>query len=121
MDVTHETYASLLQTNFIGVVQDQIGSMYSIIGVKSSHFRGTNRMKEADDAFKLRSWGLESDWPSITFEVGVSERLIQLQQDARCWLECFGGQTRIVIISKVDETTRTIVIKRWQDGGTQTQ
>lgn len=72
-------------------------------------------MKEADDSFKPRSRNLKTDWPSIVFEVGVSEGLSQLWLDARFWLEFFGEQTRIVILASVNMIAGTIVIERWQD------
>jgi hypothetical protein len=61
---------------------------------------GAESSKEANEAFVPKSRELESDWPSIVFEVGVwacetlvDETLAELRLDARFWLECTGGET----------------------------
>lgn len=113
--VTHETCASLLQGCFVEEVRSRVGNIFSLRGLKSSRFRAPRRMKEADDAFKPWSRTSESDWPSIVFEVGVSEQRTQLQLDVRYWLECSPGQqTWIVIIASVNKGAGTIYIERWQ-------
>ncbi|KAG0557361.1 hypothetical protein KC19_11G123400 [Ceratodon purpureus] len=113
--VTHETCAGLLQMSFIEAVRARVGHIYSMYSLKSARFRSAQRMKEADDSFKPRTRNNESDWPSIVFEVGVSERLTELSQDARYWLESSPQQqTRIVILASVNKTAGTMIIERWE-------
>jgi hypothetical protein len=45
---------------------------------------------------------MESDWPTVVFEVGVFESLRQLQLDAKFWIEDSQGKMRVVIIAFVD-------------------
>jgi hypothetical protein len=59
---------------------------------------------------KPKSRGLKTNWPSVVFEMGVSGQLTQLQHDALFWLECYRGQTRIVIVACVDKSARRMVI-----------
>jgi hypothetical protein len=76
--VIHELCAGMLRRIFDNVVEARSCDQYSILPMKSSQFKGLNIMKEGNEAFKPRSRGLEIDWPSISFEEGVSERLTQL-------------------------------------------
>ena len=72
------------------------------------------RSKEADMALRPSTRVLETDWPSVVIEVGVSESLPQLRTDTHFWLTQSGGQTRIVILLSVKKATRVMKIERWE-------
>jgi hypothetical protein len=114
--VAHGFCTRLLALVFIDVFRARTGDEEAFDPIGSSCFSGAQRLKEGDEAFTPKSRSLEADWPSIVFEVVVSETMIQLQLDARFWLECYGGKTRVVIIVCINRNARSIVIERWQVG-----
>jgi hypothetical protein len=81
----------------------------------ATRFMGNSTSKEADGAFKpgtLRPHKL--DWPTLVLEVGVSESLPRLRNDARWWLSNSGGSVNIVLIFDVNEGAKTILIEKWE-------
>lgn len=66
--VIHELCASMLRRIFDNVVEACSSDQYSILPLKSSQFKSLNTMKEGNEAFKPRSQGLETNWPSISIE-----------------------------------------------------
>ena len=89
--------------------------MRSLKNLGTTRFRDPGgRSKEADLALRPRTRVLETDWPSVVIEVGVSESLSQLRTDARFWLTRSRGQTRIVILLSVKKATRVMKIERWE-------
>jgi hypothetical protein len=78
-------------------------------------YRGTSTSKEADACFKPVAFRPNRlDWPTLVFEVGVSESLRKLRNDARWWLANSGGLVRIVLIFHINRGSRTILIKKWE-------
>ncbi|WEW55913.1 hypothetical protein PRK78_001348 [Emydomyces testavorans] len=81
----------------------------------SATFRGTSTSKEADGAFKpatLRPH--EQDWPTLVLEVGASESLRKLRNDARWWLSNSGGNVNIVLIFHINRGTKSMLIEKWE-------
>ena len=81
----------------------------------ATRFKGTSTSKEADGGFKpstLRPHKL--DWPTLVLEVGVSESLPKLRNDARWWLSNSGDRVNIVLIFHINEGTKTMLIERWE-------
>jgi hypothetical protein len=121
LGVAHEFCSRLLALTFTNVFTAGTGDQAAFDPVGAGCFMGAQRLKEGDEAFVPKTRGLESDWPSIVFEVGVwgcetlvDETLAELCLDARFWLECYGGETRVVVIVLVNRPARSIVIERWQ-------
>jgi hypothetical protein len=86
---------------------------YTSIG--SARFTGTSTSKEADETFKpasLRPHKL--DWPTLVLEVGGSESLLKLRNDARWWLSNSRGQVNIVLIFHINQGTKTMLIEKWE-------
>jgi len=85
-------------------------------GLGATRFTGTSTTsKEADGAFKpgtLRPY--EMDWPTLVLEVGVSESLPKLRNDARWWLSNSGGSVNIVLIFHINQGAKSILIERWE-------
>ncbi|KAH8710084.1 hypothetical protein GQ44DRAFT_714598 [Phaeosphaeriaceae sp. PMI808] len=81
----------------------------------STTFRGNSVSKEADGTFKpgtLRPYML--DWPTLVLEVGISESLRKLRNDARWWLSNSGDSVNIVLIFHINEGAKTILIEKWE-------
>ncbi|KAF2463840.1 uncharacterized protein BDR25DRAFT_161120, partial [Lindgomyces ingoldianus] len=86
---------------------------YTSVG--STRFTGTSTSKEADEVFKpatLRPHTL--DWPTLVLEVGVSESLLKLRNDARWWLSNSRGHVNIVLIFHINRGTKTMLIEKWE-------
>ena len=100
----HETCARLLAFMFYDVYKDRTGNVRAFLlhPLGRSGCRGAHRMKEGNEAFKPKTRTGTYDWPSIVFEVGVSETMDNLHRDAQFWLGSSQGQTRIVILVCVD-------------------
>ncbi|KAH8723424.1 hypothetical protein GQ44DRAFT_710252 [Phaeosphaeriaceae sp. PMI808] len=83
--------------------------------LRATRFGGNTTSKEADGAFKpgtLRPHKL--DWPTLVLEVGVSESLPRLRNDARWWLSNSTGRVHIALIFHIDQRAKIIVIERWE-------
>ncbi|KAG0619899.1 hypothetical protein M758_4G173700 [Ceratodon purpureus] len=115
--VKHETWKGLLHDHFFIAVYSRVGHAYSLRPLGSARFRNSSRMKEADDAFApTATRDNEDHWPTVVFEVGVSETLTQLRLDARFWLESspLERPTRLVIIASINKAAGTIIMERWE-------
>ena len=97
--VTYEVFGGLLRLELDRVVIFRIGLRRAITSMGSTRFKGLHRAKEFDFCFKPISRDLITDWPSVVFEVRVSESLTQLRKDARFWLECLGIRHIVILIS----------------------
>jgi hypothetical protein len=111
----HEMVAAYFQIE-LGIRCNQMGvPRRDCTPLGSTTFRGTSTSKEADGAFKpatLRPH--ELDWPTLVLEVGVSESLPRLRNDARWWLSNSGGQVNIVLIFHINRGTKTMLIEKWE-------
>jgi hypothetical protein len=114
----HETCAELLAMELDTVYKNRTGNVraFFLHPLGRSRCRGAHRMKEGDKAYKPKTRIGTYDWPSIVFEVGVSQTMENLRHDAQFWLGSSRGQTRIVILVCVDRDARSMVIGRWQVG-----
>ncbi|KAL1867594.1 hypothetical protein Plec18167_008594 [Paecilomyces lecythidis] len=74
-----------------------------------------NLNKEPDEQFKPSSRGNWDDYPTFVVEIGVSETLPQLRQNARLWLTNTDGRTRIVLLIYVHHSRSIIRFERWQN------
>lgn len=113
--IKHEIFAGLLDTEFQALVQTRVGRDSAFIPMKSGRVKGSRRSKEPDNGYKPFDRTRESDYPSVVFEIGVSESLRNLQLDAKHWIEDSQGKTRVVIIAAVNSDEESILIERWQD------
>ena len=78
-------------------------------------YKGTSTKKEPDSCWRplaVRPNG--QDWPTVVFEVGVSETLRKLRMDARWWLANSQGRVKIVLLFKINRAARTIQIEKWE-------
>ncbi|KAG0127051.1 hypothetical protein HOY82DRAFT_490932 [Tuber indicum] len=65
-----------------------LGLRHAIGSVRSKTFHGNAGQKEADSAFKHgAARPLETDWPTLVIECGVSETVPLLGVDSRWWLD----------------------------------
>jgi hypothetical protein len=104
------THGLIGQIGQMGLTEDN-----DLNDMGATTYRGTSTSKEADSCFKppaLRPNRL--DWPTLVFEVGVSETLRKLRMDARWWLANSQGHVKIVLLFKISRATRTIQIEKWE-------
>jgi hypothetical protein len=69
--------------------------------------------KEANVGYKPPTRG-PSEWPSIVFEVGVSQSLNSLHAAADIWLTKSHGNAHVVIVVSVNTTDRSLLIEHWE-------
>jgi len=75
----------------------------------------TSNSKEANGSWNpvtLRPRRL--DWPTLVLEVGLSESLPRLRNDARWWLSNSGGCVNVVLILHINLRTKIISIEKWE-------
>ena len=101
---------------FFALFCEKVPFSSGISPVMSTRFGEANRRhKEPDLAFLQRSTRFPNpDWPSLVVEVGASESLKRLQEDAHYWLINSQGQVLVVILISIDLTTRGVRWERWQ-------
>jgi len=111
-EVVAETFKVVLLERFI-----QMGVPHrERVGLGATRFTGTSTIsKEADGAFKpstLRPY--EMDWPTLVLEVGDSESLPKLRNDAKWWLSNSEGSVNIVLIFHINQGAKSILIEWWE-------
>lgn len=110
----HETAYGLLSEDFRFKLQGMGVLRGDLLNIGSTRYQGSQSFKEPDAGYKpLPARGLVSDWPSIVFEVGLSESLSQLRADAEWWLVNSGGQVMIEIIISLKPALSVIHIEKW--------
>ncbi|RPB29235.1 hypothetical protein L211DRAFT_833089 [Terfezia boudieri ATCC MYA-4762] len=83
---------------------------YSIDGLGATRFQVPGRQsKEGVESLRCRTRAGD-DWPNVVMEIGVSERIIQLQRYARWWLE----SSALVIILHVTRDPHSLHIEVWR-------
>jgi len=103
---------------FISSLMEKVGGMglrRALPSVGRTTYQGDSNGKQADGGFK--PWvarPLETDWPTLVLECGVSESLQRLVVDAQWWLANSHGEVKIVLLFFVSTTTRTIHIQHWE-------
>jgi hypothetical protein len=73
------------------------------------------RSKEADKGYKPISREMVDEWPSFVIEVGVSESLAMLRNDAAFWITNSDGRTRIVIVLSLSQRRQQVLVERWEE------
>ncbi|KAG0633358.1 hypothetical protein HOY80DRAFT_913581 [Tuber brumale] len=88
----------------------------SILPVGSTRFPVPGkRSKEADGGIKPADTRADRDeWPSLVIEVGVSQTLLSLRQDACWWPEHSKERTRIVILIQIKKNPKSLRLERWE-------
>ena len=87
----------------------------SVMGLRAALFQDVGvRSKEGDQSYRphTRRGGGEA-WPSVMMEVGYSGGIDFLRLDAEWWLVHSQGQTRFVIIGKVERDPFTLHFECW--------
>jgi hypothetical protein len=70
--------------------------------------------KEGDSTYKPKWCRAGKDnWPTLVFEAGFSESLIQLRTDAEWWLINSRGEVKIVIIISIRPAQKSLWIEKW--------
>ena len=78
-------------------------------------YKGHSIKKEADSCWRpVATRPNPLDWPTLVFEVGMSETLRKLRNDAQWWLANSQGRVKIVLLFKINQVTKTIHIEKWE-------
>ena len=101
---------------FHDLFRAMVPSSAGVVAIRSTKFgEVVKRHKEPDQAYLPRRTRLPNpDWPSIVLEVGVSECLRQLHEDARYWLT--SGEGRIFTVILISITLNTGEARGKRDG-----
>ena len=114
--VAHEVTAIGFSSRIMDKIAQLPGhSLSSIIGLGTAQFGiPGRRSKQGDAAIKPATRIRITDWPSLVIEVGHSESLPHLRNDARMWLLNSPGKTKIVILVKISKDLQTLHVENWQ-------
>jgi hypothetical protein len=83
--------------------------------VSSQTYRAPTSSKDGDIAYKPSSFrAAKAAWPTLVFEVGVSESLRGLRFDVRWWLWESRGDVKIVILVHVNRERKRVHIEKWE-------
>jgi hypothetical protein len=108
--VVHE-FASMFHEKFF-----RLGVCASLVATGCGRFgRRGGRSKEADIGYKPISRHMVDEWPSFVIEVGVSESLAMLRNDAAFWITKSDGRTHIVIVLSINQRRQQFLIERWEE------
>lgn len=100
---------------FNALFSSKFPDVFSLVGMLATRFEGRDRAKEGDSGYKPLTRISNGAWPSLMVEVGVSESLQQLRNDARYWLTNSGGETRVVILISINTVAKEVKFERWED------
>ncbi|OCK87189.1 uncharacterized protein K441DRAFT_671108 [Cenococcum geophilum 1.58] len=112
----HEAVTRTFSYNFIDQIRPMgLTELDDLKDMGATKYRGTSTSKEPDSCWRpLAVRPNRLDWPTLIFEVGVSETLRKLRMDARWWLANSRGDVKIVLLFKVNRAARTIHIEKWE-------
>jgi hypothetical protein len=86
-----------------------------LVDMGATAYKGTSSKKEPDSCWRPpAARPNELDWPTLVFEIGVSETLRKLRNDAQWWLANSQGRVKIVLLFKINRAARTIHIEKWE-------
>ncbi|KAK9483527.1 hypothetical protein V1527DRAFT_498354 [Lipomyces starkeyi] len=81
----------------------------------SGRYHFSNELsKEPDTSYISQTRKGQDHLSSFIEEVGVSQSLLQLRQDARLWLEKTNGETKVVLLIFLNIVAATLTIERWK-------
>lgn len=111
--VAHHTACGLLSEDFRFKLQAMGVPRGEFVPIGSARYQGSRSFREPNAGYKpLPARGLVSDWPTIVFEVGLSESLSQLRTDAEWWLVNSGGQVMIALTISLKAALSVIHIEK---------
>lgn len=110
----HEMMAGRFGEAFLQARLSQGIGLSQLIPYRAKLYRLTRGIgKEPDDSF-VPATRETDDYPSFVVEIGASESLNKLRQDARLWLTKTNDWARLVLIIKINKRDSTLVFERWQ-------
>ncbi|KAJ5887488.1 hypothetical protein N7495_007529 [Penicillium taxi] len=85
------------------IIAVRYGLVFPLDWFGSTRVHGTYCAKEPDESFSPGGFPANrtDKWPDVVVEVGVSEGLNCLMNDARWWLANYQGQTQLVIVISI--------------------
>jgi hypothetical protein len=111
----HEAAASNIGNEVLVELRVMGIGRYEFWSVNSQRYQAVTSSNEADIAYKPSSFRRgETAWPTLVFEVGVSESPRGLRFDARWWLRESGGDVKIVILIHIHRGQKRLHIEKWE-------
>ncbi|KAJ8103380.1 hypothetical protein POJ06DRAFT_241728 [Lipomyces tetrasporus] len=113
--IPHEVATSIFVEMFVGE-RARLGLPRNIfVPTGSGRYHLSNELsKEPDASYKPQTRKGADRYPSFIVEVGVSQSLLQLRQDARLWLQRTNGDTKVVLLIFLNIAAGTLTFERWQ-------
>ncbi|EEA21809.1 conserved hypothetical protein [Talaromyces marneffei ATCC 18224] len=86
-----------------------------LVKVGGAHIETVDRTKRADNAYQPQRLPKYRDqlWPTVVVEVGYSESLRKLANDARWWLTASNGDVKTAITISINQKYREITFEKW--------
>jgi len=83
--------------------------------MRSARCKTPTRGKEPDSSYKPQLVRPTIDgWPTLVLEIGVSEPLADLQEDAKWWLANSEKNVNTVILIFVDRENEYLIFQKWE-------
>ncbi|KAN0070736.1 hypothetical protein V8E54_010901 [Elaphomyces granulatus] len=90
-------------------------SRYALCSVGGGRFDSPKgSKKEGDTCYVPLYTRRPSGWPTLVLEVGVSESLPRLRNDASWWLSNSDGEVKVVLLIEVDKDHKRLNIETWE-------
>ncbi len=111
-ETTSEVFDAYMKTKLASM---EVNFLTDYIPRGSTRYYGARLSKEANKSYvPIPTRRGTDDWPTIVLEVGYSESLAQLRQDARLWIIESGGEMNIAVIISLNTRTSSMVIEKWE-------
>ena len=112
----HERVTRAFSHDFVHRIEHMgLTDLDDLCDMGATTYTGRSTKKEADSCWRpIATRPNPLDWPTLVFEVGVSETLNKLKADAKWWLANSRGRVKIVLLIKIDRVARTIHIEKWE-------
>ena len=112
----HERVTRAFSHDFVHRIEHMgLTELYDLCDMGGTTYTERSTKKEADSCWRpIATRPNPLDWPTLVFEVGVSETLRKLRNDAQWWLANSQGRVKIVLLFKINRVARTIHIEKWE-------
>ena len=108
----HEAAIDLFRELFVAQVPSSVG-IFGLGAARCGEL--TKRRKEPDQAYIPRNRISNQDWPTVVVEIGLSESLPNLREDARYWLTISEGKVFVVILISFSVSSKVVTWERWEN------
>ncbi|KAK9323656.1 hypothetical protein V1517DRAFT_319493 [Lipomyces orientalis] len=113
--IPHEVAKVIIEEIFVAE-RARLGLPRNIfVPTGSGRYHFSNELsKEPDASYRPQTRKGPGHFSSFIVEVGVSQSLVQLRQDARVWLQKTNGETKVILLIFLNIEAETLTMERWQ-------